>query len=134
MERPGIKGYVTYGLFASLFLLSIVALQSCYYDNQEELFVCFPEDVSYRLDVEPLLTTRCYGCHDLTNAPALGDGINLEGYGNLLAFIDSGNESKLIGSLRWNGEGSPMPKNGTRLDNCSVNKIDVWIEEGKRNN
>lgn len=116
-----------------LLILFSAMISSCYFDNQEELFVCFPEEVSYRMEVEPILKTRCYGCHDLTNAPALGDGINIEGYGNLRGYLE-GNEEKFIGSLKWNGQGSPMPKNDSRLDNCSISKIEVWIEEGTRNN
>ena len=108
-------------------------LHSCYFDNAEELLACAPTDVSYREDVEPILAARCYHCHDRTNAPALGDGINLEGYSKLYNYLLD-NEDRMIGSLKWDGGGSPMPKNGSRLDNCSISKIEVWINEGTRNN
>lgn len=113
--------------------LMTLVTYSCYYDNAEELLVCFPSDVSYRMDIQPILETRCYECHDVTNAPALGDGIVLEGYSRLLAYLED-NEDKFLGSVTWDGRGSPMPPNGSRLDNCSISKLEVWIEEGTRNN
>jgi hypothetical protein len=111
----------------------LVISHGCYYDNAQELFTCNPSEVSYAEDVAPILVSRCYECHDVTNAPSLGDGILLEGHGNLVAYLQD-NEIKFIGSIEWNGQGSPMPKNSTRLDNCSVNTINTWIAEGKRNN
>lgn len=141
MERHVIDGRLTRfaarlarkGLpFFAAALLAILP-GGCYFDNAEELLVCSPTDVSYRLEVEPILQARCYGCHDLTNAPALGDGINLEGYSNLYNYLQD-NAARMVGALRWDGSGSPMPKDGTKLDNCTIAKIEVWISEGTKNN
>lgn len=135
MEHHRTKRPARSGIVAMVFAiaLSLPIVQSCYFDNAEELLICSPSDVSYSEEVAPLLETRCYECHDITNGPALGDGIILEGYGRLLSFLED-NEAKLLGSLKWNGEGTPMPDNGTKLDNCSISKIETWINEGKRNN
>lgn len=141
MERRAIKGHLTgyagrlvqKGLLVIAAVLMAVLPGGCYFDNAEELLVCSPSDVSYRLEVEPILQARCYGCHDLTNAPALGDGINLEGYSNLYNYLQD-NAARMVGALRWDGSGSPMPKDGTKLDNCTIAKIEVWIGEGTKNN
>ena len=116
-------------------LVSLVLLgaSGCYFDNAEELLTCFPTDVSYVDDVLPILKARCYECHDQTNAPSLGDGNNFEGYANLLEFLEE-SDSKFKGAVSWNGEGTPMPNEGTKLDNCSINKIVTWVDEGKLNN
>lgn len=111
-------------------------LYSCYFDNEEELYPaesCNNENVSFREDVIPILESACYNCHDLANAPVLGDGINLEGYSKLKSYLDI-DSNKFLGSLKWNGQGSPMPKNASKLDVCSINKIEVWINEGQLNN
>lgn len=129
----------SYQLTAAIFLIALLVssiLPACYYDNAEELYPpesCESSVVSFNREVEPILQSACYSCHDLTNAPALGDGINLEGHFNFSKYALE-EETKLIGSLKWNGGGSPMPKNGSKLDNCSINKIEVWIEEGRINN
>lgn len=120
----------------SVLIFMFGMLNSCYFDNEEELYPpesCNNENVSLREDVIPILESACYNCHDLSNAPVLGDGINLEGYSRLKGYLDN-NSNKFLGSLKWNGQGSPMPKNASKLDVCSINKIEVWINEGQLNN
>ena len=119
--------------FVAVLAILLGMMNACYFDNAEELFACSPLDVSYTNDVEPILEARCYGCHDLSNSPSLGSGINLEGYSNLYSFLQD-NSDRLIGAINWDGGGTPMPKDGDKLDNCSISKIEVWIEEGTRNN
>jgi hypothetical protein len=41
---------------------------------------------------------------------------------------------KLINSILQNGQASAMPKNGAKLDACTINKIIVWINKGALNN
>lgn len=115
-------------------LAVVLTVGSCYFDNEEELYPpCQPVGVSFREDVEPILQARCYGCHSLENAPSQGDGINLEGYFNFYTY-STDFPDRLIGSLEWNGNGAPMPKDDSKLDQCSINKIETWINEGARNN
>lgn len=136
MERQMTKNKFKFCLYLLLFVCFGWALNSCYFDNEEELYPagnCSNENVSYSLNVVPILENACYECHDLSNAPILGDGINLEGYAKLKAYI-SGEQNVFIGSLKWNGQGSPMPKDGTKIDFCSIDKIEVWINEGMLNN
>ena len=114
----------------------MVMMQGCYYDNEEELYPetdCVAQDVSFQLDVVPILRNACYNCHDLANAPVLGNGINIEGYERMKAYTQN-NTNKMVGSLKWNGQASPMPKNAPQLDNCSIAVIEAWISDGYQNN
>lgn len=111
-------------------------ITGCYFDNEEELYPpesCESSSVSFNREIVPILESFCYSCHDLTNAPSLGNGINLEGHFNFSKYAKDETD-KLIGSLKWDGRGSPMPQNGSKLDDCSINRIEVWIEEGRLNN
>ena len=94
---------------------------------------CEPVDVSYFNEVLPIIGGSCYSCHNTANAPSLGSGIDLQGYDNLKEFIEN-KRNVLLGSLKWNGQGEPMPDNGSKLDNCSINKIETWIDEGMQLN
>jgi hypothetical protein len=127
-------------LISSFIVIAIVffggILNSCYYDNEEELYPnvnCNNLNVSYALDVVPILENACYECHDLSNAPVLGDGINIEGIDKLKSYIEA-NQNRFLGSLKWNGQGARMPKGSSKLDFCTINKIEVWINEGMQNN
>lgn len=118
------------------FLFSTVLFSSCYYDNEETLtegIPCFTDTVSYRGDVVPVLEANCYACHSIAEAPTSGDGIVLEGYSNLLDYLQD-NTRTFIGSVEHNGDGQPMPDEAPRMDRCSRQALTVWIEQGKKDN
>ena len=56
-------------LILNLFLLSILALSSCYYDNEEELYPnganCDVTNLDYQANIKPIFETNCAisGCH-----------------------------------------------------------------------
>ena len=136
MEHLRISKLYTYMLCLLALLISGSLLTACFYDNEEKLYPlesCASLNVSYNNEILPILESFCYTCHNLANAPVLGDGINLEGHFNFSNYAENFT-TKLLGSLKWNGEGSNMPENGSKLDNCTINKIEVWIEEGRLNN
>jgi len=46
-------------------------------------------------------------------------------------MVDGGN---LFGAITHNPSRSPMPKDGAKLDTCSITKIKIWIDKGALNN
>jgi hypothetical protein len=105
---------------------------SCYYDNREELYPvlsgdCDTTSVTYSLSILPVMQTKCYACHNTTAAPSAGAGIVLEGYANLKTTIDNG---RFQGAVNHQSGFSPMPKNGGKLDDCSLQIIEKWINAG----
>jgi hypothetical protein len=123
------KRYIIYG-FLLLFLTS------CYYDSEEELYEnvpCINGEVSYSNDIVPILSVNCYSCHSISDAPISGDGLVLEGYNNLVLYLE-GNTETFLGSIEHNGNGKPMPDEGKKLDKCSIQAFKDWIEQGKLNN
>jgi hypothetical protein len=120
---------VKYGfaLSATLFLWA------CTYHNEEELYKeldtgCNSTSISYATDIVPLLQSNCYSCHSLA---ASQGGISLEGYSRIKNFADNG---RLIGAVSHAAGYSPMPKNGSKLPDCEINKIRSWINDGAPDN
>ncbi|MBN1987718.1 MAG: hypothetical protein JW761_15505 [Prolixibacteraceae bacterium] len=116
-----------------LILLS-VAFFSCRYDNEEELYgdaICDTSNVTYAQTVKPILTASCYSCHSVSNANSFGSGINLETYSELMIQINNG---RLVGAISHSPGYTPMPQVGAKLDDCSIEKIKAWINEGAANN
>ena len=118
------------------FIWSVVLVSSCYYDNEEKLYngiPCNSGEISYKTDLLPIFQVNCYNCHSIENAPVSGDALVLEGYNNLTVYLQSNTET-FMGSMEQNGRAIAMPKNGTKLDKCSIQAFRDWIDQGKLNN
>lgn len=110
-----------------------IILLGCYDDDKETLYptgVCDTSGVTYSGFVQPLLVQSCAytGCH-AGAAPA--GGIDLSRYADVRAAALNG---KLSGVVNHKTGFSPMPKNGTKLPACTIEKIDAWITKGALNN
>ena len=111
-------------LFAFLF-------QACVYDNEEELLMvggCDSANQSYSSDILPLIRANCYRCHDAANNFG---GVTLEGYDQLRSFAESGD---LLGAIKHQSGFSPMPKDAGKLDDCIIERIESWVNDGAPNN
>jgi mono/diheme cytochrome c family protein len=115
---------------AGLFLLG---LSSCFYDKADLIYpqptTCDTATVTYSGTVAPILTANCNGCHGGT--AAAGAGIKLDTYTSLSTWVTNG---RLLNSMLHNGQASPMPKGGSKLDACTINKVSAWITKGAANN
>jgi len=113
-------------------MLMIVILQGCYYDVGEELYPqtgnCDTVNVTYSGHVKNVIQNNCLVCHSA--AANLGN-INLEGYTQVKQFADNG---KLLGAISHAQGFSPMPQNGNKLPDCTINQISAWINKGSINN
>ena len=115
---------------AGLFLLG---LSSCYYDKADLIYpqptTCDTAAVTYSGTVAPILSSNCNGCHGGT--AAAGAGIKLDTYASLSTWVTNG---RFLNSMLHNGQASPMPKGGSKLDACTINKVSAWITKGAANN
>jgi len=111
-------------------IVVMIFVSSCYYDNAEELYPsepCNTANVTYSGDIQPLVDSRCNSCH---SAATKSGGVDLEGYTALKVYVDNG---KFLSSVTHDGNASTMPP-GDKLIDCSINKIQQWINDGAPNN
>lgn len=110
----------------------MLLLNSCYYDNVEDLYPqppsCDTTNITYTDDVLPLINSQCTACH---SGGAPSGNIVLETYDDIVASVNNGG---LMGTIRHESNWSPMPKNGAKLDDCTILKLEIWIDEGMQNN
>ena len=114
----------------NIFFSSLI-ITSCYYDVEEEIYPmtgCMTEEMSYSMDILPIVFDNCYACHD---AASNFGGITLEGYQNFLARVTSG---QLLGAIKHEPGFSPMPNNAPKLLDCEIEKIEAWIIQGAMDN
>lgn len=118
---------------AAIFL-SALLLNSCYYDKAELLYPDgkLPCDTStapkFSADILPVMNTSCNasGCHNSTDASS---GVILDTYAGVKIQALNG---RLMGSIDVvNGT---MPKGGAKLINCTITRIQQWINSGTPNN
>ncbi|HRG65881.1 MAG TPA: hypothetical protein PLV12_08750 [Saprospiraceae bacterium] len=122
MERKTIK----------YLFISLLFLNACYYDNEEELYpdvgTCITDSMSYQADIYPIINNNCLGCH---NSSAVQGGIDISNYELLTPYIESGS---LLKSIKHESGYSAMPKDAGKMSECQIAKIDAWISQGAPDN
>ena len=94
----------------------------------ETVITCNTVNVSYSGFIAPLFTTFCNGCHSGGNPSG---GILLNSYNGVKAVAQNG---RLMGAISWSAGFQRMPQSGNKLSNCSIDKIQAWINDGAPNN
>lgn len=111
---------------------------SCYNDKADILYPstsnlsnCDTTTITFTNQINPIINTYCLGCHGSATAASIGAGINLSNYNALKLYVTNGS---LMNSILQNGKASPMPKSASKLDNCTITKVQIWINKGALNN
>ncbi|MEZ4984737.1 MAG: hypothetical protein R2795_06835 [Saprospiraceae bacterium] len=115
----------------SIVFFLVLAFSGCYYDVEEELYPtldCATDNVTYSGVVASIIQQNCNACH---SAAANFGNVTLEGYENLKNYVDNG---RLLGAIRHVSGFSPMPQNQPPLVECTIQKIEAWIQDGAPNN
>lgn len=120
----------TFLILGSSFLLCLSLMQmGCYKDNKESMYprtgVCDTSNVTWSKDIKGIVDNSCAisGCH---NAAASG-GYNLSNFAGVKMMVDNNRFLAVI-------ESGSMPKNASKLDNCTINKVRSWIAKGALQN
>ena len=121
----------------TIVFLTVVSMTwtACFYDKADVVYpttagTCDTAIVAYSNQIVSILNAQCNYCHGAA-ASSNGGGIYLNTYAAVKPYINNGS---LLNSILQNGKASPMPKNGAKMDNCSINKIQSWINKGALNN
>lgn len=119
------KNIIFYLCFTSIFF-------SCDYDVAEELYppieVCDTIDLSYSMDIVPIIDANCYRCHDAQNN--LGN-VTIDNYDDFKAYAVIG---RIISVISHEDGWPAMPEDAPKIDQCLIDKIDQWIKDGAKNN
>ncbi|HXR82244.1 MAG TPA: cytochrome c [Saprospiraceae bacterium] len=94
----------------------------------ESYVTCNTTAVSYSGFIAPLFNTFCAGCHSGGNPSG---GLALNTYNGVKAVAMNG---RLMGAISWSAGFQKMPQTGNKLSDCSIAKIQAWINDGTPNN
>lgn len=112
-------------------------LTACDNDKFADELPVVKDNVSFALDIQPILTGQCAGCHNPANVnPDLRRGF---AYSSLTedeeGIIPGDSESsELMEMLEWkSADGNNMPP-ATPISPLQIGLIKKWIDEGAQNN
>jgi uncharacterized membrane protein len=116
-------------------LLNIsVLLTYCTYDNELEKYgdsrmPCDTSTVTYSNTIQSILEDNCYTCHNEEDASSIGGNVVLDSY---QAVEEKAN--RVLKAVQHAEGYSNMPKGQAQLDECTIAKIRIWVEDGAPNN
>lgn len=116
-----------------LLTMGILAVQGCYYDNEEELYpnnFCDTTNVTYAITIDPIVQGKCAtpGCHVQG-----GQGASVGDFTDFNAFRAQVTNGRVLRSVKREPSGVPMPPSGS-LRACEIRQIELWIAAGAQNN
>ena len=80
--------------------------------------------MTYSSNISPIMSAHCSSCH---SGAAPAGNISLENYNDVKVSAINGS---LLGTMEHASAWSAMPKNQQKLDECTINKVRAWINQG----
>jgi hypothetical protein len=114
--------YIIFSMSIAVIIFNV----SCKNNSVEALSngsICDTTAVKYSTTITSMMTNHCSNCHGGANPEA---GIRLESYSDLFT-----NGQASLQRMKSNSK--PMPPSG-KLDDCNINKLAAWINQGSLNN
>ena len=84
--------------------------------------------MSFQIHISPYLENNCISCH---NQNLSSGGIDYSRFAGIKSGVDDGS---LLGSIKHETEYEAMPPNEPKTDDCKINQIEAWINQGAINN
>lgn len=110
-------------LFLLLSLSLIVVLPACQKESDDvPIEDCENVDVTYNAVIVDIFS----GCQG-SNCHGAGTGREMIDYETSVAFAMQG---RIIGALNRDAGFSAMPRNGAMLEQCEIDQVQTWINEG----
>ncbi len=119
-------------LGATVSLILMLSLSSCYYDEVLEDLTPPNNDVSFANDIQPIFTASCASCHPNVAPPDLTLGSSYNSITNGIYIVPNDLDASLL-YQRMIGNGNIMPPDGA-LPNATIALIEDWINQGALDN
>jgi len=121
----------------SFFILAIIVLAftttGCYNDSEEFLYPdlnggdCDTTSVTFNNSVKPITDAYCVSCH---GGSAPSGNVKVESYNDIKSLADDGRLVNVING----SNGYPVMPEGSKLPDCLIRTIEIWVEAGAPNN
>lgn len=110
-------------------MMMLVGFIACSDDEDDPVIpptpTCETTGLTYTNEIADILNTSCAvsGCHasNTTTTFPMGD------YAETSVAVGFG---RIIGSINHESGFSAMPRGGSKLDDCTIDKVTAWINDG----
>ena len=110
----------------AVFSFILVYMFSCTSKNEEEDFPVIVPDTATYVDVEPIISVNCYGCH---SAGSNSGGRLLDSYDFLKSTVEDPS-AQFVCRINWNEGCNPMPLGSAKMSQTEISTIENWIDNG----
>lgn len=112
--------------YLTCMILSCLVIVSCG-DGEDPVDECVTTDITYTSYAKSLLDSTCASssCHSEGNKDVIGSLANID---DVKEFVAGG--FNIIGAINHEEGVSNMPKNGSKMDQCDIDKITAWVNAG----
>ena len=121
--------------FVTLIIVGVLIFVSCTYSKKEVDYpattTCDTVNVKYSTTIKSILNASCNRCHG--GDGSLGGGYILDTHAGIKDELDNTGD-ELLNAIKHTGSVTPMPKDGGKLSDCEIAKIEAWINQGYPNN
>ncbi len=83
---------------------------------------------SFSVDIFPLITDYCVGCH---NSNRSDGNVDIDSHAKVIPYITNGS---FMATVRHEALYPKMPPSGSQLSTCRISQIQKWIDEGALDN
>ena len=126
-------------LILTTLTIVVMYFNACSYDKSEDIYPpsptkCDTGDMHYSTDIVGILSTKCYSCHSIINAPFNG-APPLETHKQVSVYANA-TSKQLYNVVQHINVGASlfMPQGEPKLSDCDISKIKAWIDAGAQNN
>ena len=110
---------------------------ACDYNKSSEITPTVKDDVSFKLDIQPIFNQECVSCHkpSMGLEPDLRDGFAYQSLMGLPegSIVPGDAEGSELNDMLHGGGDNPMPPGGS-MKPTHVALIKKWIDEGALDN
>ena len=110
-----------------LLIMLVIGFVACDSDPEDPMVNCETTGLTYNDDIAAIFNESCAlaGCHNEGNAGF--STYEMFNYATTKAAVDDG---RIIGSINHESGFLEMPRSADKLDDCTIDKITQWIEDG----
>jgi hypothetical protein len=88
---------------------------------------CDTTNVTYSKSMIPIFQLNCIGCHSGSKPQG---GVTLDNYSSVQTVVNNG---YLLGAVKHLPKFVPMPGNNLKISDCNIRQIEIWIQNGAKN-